>query len=93
MSRPQIYENPVYFYGGDERDLVWLYLKDGTGYGVTDYWLVNGQMHFSLVEDDPTKPAEHAIPYDETGRPENDLREYAPGISNRVFATNRGSSI
>jgi hypothetical protein len=41
------------------------YLKGGTGYGVTDYWLVNGQMHFSLVEDDPTKPAEHVVPYDE----------------------------
>jgi len=62
---PQIYESPVYLYGGDERDLVWLYLKDGTVYGVTDYWLVNGQMHFSMVEDDPTKPAEHMIPYDE----------------------------
>src|SRR6266852_3371389 len=62
---PQIYESPLYVYGGEERDIVWLYLKDGTVYGVTDYWLVNGQMHFSLVEDDPTKPAEHAIPYDE----------------------------
>ena len=61
----QIYENPVYLYGGDERDLIWLYLKDGTVYGVTDYWLVDGQMHFSMVEDDPTKLAEHAIPYDE----------------------------
>jgi hypothetical protein len=59
------YEDSLYLYGGAERDLVWLYLKDGTGYGVTDYWLVNGQMHFSLAEDDPTKRAEHAIPYDE----------------------------
>jgi hypothetical protein len=59
------YENSVYLYGEAERDLVWLYLKDGTGYGVTDYWLVNGQMHFSVAEDDPTKRAEHAIPYDE----------------------------
>ena len=25
----------------------------------------NGQMHFSLVEDDPTKPADHVLPYDE----------------------------
>jgi hypothetical protein len=62
---PQTYENPVYPYGGEERDLIWLYLKDGTVYGVTDYWLVNSQMHFSMVEDDPTKLAEHAIPYDE----------------------------
>jgi hypothetical protein len=61
----QTYVSPVYLYGGEERDLIWLYLKDGTVYGVTDYWLVNGQMHFSMVEDDPTKLAEHVIPYDE----------------------------
>jgi len=64
-ATPQTYEYPVYLYGGDERDLIWLYLKDGTVYPVTDYWLVNGQMHFSMVEDDPTKPAEHVFPYDE----------------------------
>jgi hypothetical protein len=62
---PQVYEYPVYLYGGDERDLIWLYLKDGTVYGVTDYWLVNGQMHFRTVEDDPTGPADHAFPYDQ----------------------------
>jgi len=62
---PQMYEAPVYVYGGDERDQIWLYMKDGTVYGVTDYWLVNGQMHFSMIEDDPTKAAEHAIPYDD----------------------------
>src|ERR1700738_577767 len=61
---PEVYESPVYVYGG-ERDLVWLYLKDGSVYGVTDYWLVDDQMHFSLVEDDPRKPAEHMIPFDE----------------------------
>ena len=64
-ATPQTYEYPAYLYGGDERDLIWLYLKDGTVYGVTDYWLVNGQMHFSMVEDDPTKQAEHEFPYDE----------------------------
>jgi hypothetical protein len=59
------YENPLYLYGGGGRDLIWLYLKDGTVYNVTDYWLVNGQMHFSMVEDDPTKRSEHVFPYDE----------------------------
>jgi hypothetical protein len=59
------YENRVYEYGGDERDLIWLYFKDGTVYGVSDYWFVNGQVHFSMAEDDPTKPAEHVIPYDQ----------------------------
>jgi hypothetical protein len=62
---PQMYENPVYGYGGDDRDLIWLYRKDGAAYRVTDYWLVNGQMHFKMLEDDPTKPAERAIPYDD----------------------------
>jgi hypothetical protein len=59
------YRGSEYLYVGGERDLIWLYLKDGARYGVTDYWLVNGQMHFSLVEDDLTKPAEHVVPYDE----------------------------
>jgi hypothetical protein len=62
---PQVYEYPVYLYGGDERDLVWLYLKDGTVHGVTDYWLVDGQMHFRTVEDDPTTAAGHVFPYDQ----------------------------
>jgi hypothetical protein len=62
---PQMYESPVYVYGGDGRDLIWLYLKDGSVYPATDYWLVNGQMHFKMVEDDPTKPTERAIPYDD----------------------------
>jgi hypothetical protein len=59
------YENRVYEYGGGERDLIWLYFKDGTVYGVSDYWFVNGQVHFRMAEDDPTKPAEHVIPYDQ----------------------------
>jgi hypothetical protein len=62
---PQMYEAPVYVYGGDERAQIWLYMKDGSVYGVTDYWLVDGQMQFKMIEDDPTKPAEHAIPYDD----------------------------
>jgi hypothetical protein len=62
---PQVYESPAYFYGGEDRDLIWLYLKDGTGYAVTDYWVVNGQMHYSIFEDDPMKPAEHVVPLDE----------------------------
>jgi hypothetical protein len=62
---PQTYEIPVYSYGREEHDLIWLYLKSGTVYRVTDYWFVNGQTHFTLIEDDPTKPVEHVIPFDE----------------------------
>ena len=60
---PEMYESPVYVYGGDSRDLIWLYRKDGAAYPVVDYWLVNGEMHFKMAEDDPTKPTDHAIPY------------------------------
>jgi len=66
---PEVYESPVYVYGGEGPNLIWLYLKDGSVYGVTDYWLVDDQMHFSLVEDDPRKPAEHMIPLDELDLP------------------------
>jgi hypothetical protein len=62
---PEVYENPVYLYGGEGPNLIWLYLKDSSVYGVTDYWLVDDQMHFSLIEDDPKRPAEHMIPLDE----------------------------
>ena len=59
------YENPVYSYGGVDQDLVWLYLKDGTVYGVTDYWFVNGEVHFNSIEVDGTKRAERVVPYDD----------------------------
>jgi len=60
---PEMYESSSYVYGGDSRDLIWLYRKDGAAYPVVDYWLVNGEMHFKMAEDDPTKPTDHAIPY------------------------------
>jgi hypothetical protein len=59
------YESPVYVYGGEGHDLIWLYLKDGTAYGVTDYWFVNGEVHFSMLEEGATKLAEHVIALDE----------------------------
>lgn len=62
---PQTYEIPVYAYGAEEHDLVWLFLKNGAVYRVTDYWFVNGQTHFTMIEDDPTKPVEHVIPTNE----------------------------
>ena len=55
----------TYLYVPEERNLVALYLKNGSVLAVTDYWLVDGQLHFSMVSDDPTKPAEHVIPYDQ----------------------------
>ncbi len=62
---PQTYEYPPYVYGDNRRDLPQLYLKDGTVYVVTDYWLVDNQLHFTMIEDGGTKSVEHVIGFDE----------------------------
>jgi hypothetical protein len=59
----QPYEVPAYLYASEERELVWLYLKDGTVYGVSDYWFVNGQVHFIAVEEGGAKSVEQTIPF------------------------------
>ena len=61
----QPYEVPVYPYGPGPREQVWLYLKDGTGYSVADYWFVNGQVHFIAFEEGGAKSVEHLIGFDE----------------------------
>ncbi|HKV47589.1 MAG TPA: hypothetical protein VJN69_05815 [Candidatus Acidoferrales bacterium] len=53
---------PLYLYSGPQRELVELYLKDGTVYDVTDYWVVNNELHFTMTEGD--KSVEHTIPFD-----------------------------
>jgi len=60
----QAYETPVYVYGEERPDLPQLFLKDGMILNVTDYWLVDDQLHFTMIEEDGTKPAEHVIPLD-----------------------------
>ena len=69
-SVTQVYEYPPslypnYFYGGGTRQLTQLYLKDGTIYNVTDYWLVNDQLHFRTAEDSGAKLVEHVIDFDQ----------------------------
>jgi hypothetical protein len=58
------YTYPPYLYGRGARDLVELFFKDGTVFDVTDYWLVDGQMHFMTVDEGGTKAAEHARDFD-----------------------------
>ena len=60
----QVYETPVYVYGEEGPDLPQLFLKDGTILNVTDYWVIDDQLHFTMIEEDGAKPAEHAIPFD-----------------------------
>ena len=59
----QSYENPsyVYGYGSEGRDLIWLYLKDGTVFGVSDYWFVNDEVHFKAVGDAGVPSGEQVI--------------------------------
>jgi hypothetical protein len=46
---PPTYNYPPFLYGQGARDLVELFFKDGTVFDVTDYWLVDGQIHFMTV--------------------------------------------
>ena len=57
------YETPVYVYGEERPDLPQLFLKDGTILNVTDYWLVHDQFHFTMIEEEGTKPVERVIPF------------------------------
>jgi hypothetical protein len=59
----QMYE-PGYLYGEERPDLPQLFLKDGTILSVTDYWLVDGQLHFTMIEENGAKPVEHVIPFE-----------------------------
>jgi len=60
---PPTYEYPAYPYRGESHDLPQLYLKDGTVYDVSDYWLVDGQLHFTIREEGRT--VERIISFDE----------------------------
>lgn len=69
QSGPQIYESSfassqVFVYGEEGRELVQLYLRDGTVYNVADYWLVNDQLHCTTIEGNGAK-VEHVIDFDE----------------------------
>jgi hypothetical protein len=59
-----VYETSVNFYGEERQDLPQLFLNDGTILNVTDYWLVDNQLHFTMTEQNARKPAEHEIPFD-----------------------------
>ncbi len=54
---------PIDVYGEDREDLPQLFLKDGTVLNVTDYWLVDDQLHFTMIEEEGGKPVEHVVPF------------------------------
>jgi len=61
---PQVYATPVFAYGDERADMPQLFLKDGTILNVTDYWLVDDQLHFMMADEDGTKPTEHVMPFE-----------------------------
>lgn len=85
QSEPQVYENPsppasLYLPPGEGRELVQLYLKDGTIYSVTDYWLVNDQLHFTTIDAGGTQSSEQVIGFDRL-----DLQKTIDVNTNRGF--------
>jgi hypothetical protein len=58
-------ETPNYTYGEDREDLPQLFLKDGTILNVTDYWVVDNQLHFKVIEQTGAGPVEQVIPIEE----------------------------
>jgi hypothetical protein len=61
---PQVYGGPAEVYGDERSDLPELDLKDGTILGVNDYWVVDNQLHFMIVEEEGARPTEEVIPFD-----------------------------
>lgn len=55
---------PVY-YGTENPVHPELHLKDGTVYSVTDYWLVDGELHFKVIEGFGPTVVEHTINFDQ----------------------------
>ena len=56
----------AYVYAGEPPEEILLYRKNGTMQAVTDYWFIDGQVHYTTFEDDPRNPAEqHGFPYNE----------------------------
>jgi hypothetical protein len=60
----QASETPVYVYGEERPELPQLYLKDGSIVNVNDYWIVDDQLHFKMIEEDGAKPEEQVIPFE-----------------------------
>lgn len=62
---PVQYPNWPVYYGDEYSQYVELFLKDGTVYTVTDYWLVNGDLHFKCIENNGTQVVEHTLDFNQ----------------------------
>jgi hypothetical protein len=65
LAPPLTYNTTVYVYSQEWQPLVQLFLRDGTVYGVNDYWFLDGQVHFTMLDESGTKSVEQMIPIDD----------------------------
>jgi hypothetical protein len=65
LAPPLTYASPVYVYSQDRQPLVQLFMNDGTVYNVNDYWFVNDQIHFTMLDESGTKSVEQVIASDD----------------------------
>ncbi len=77
---PEVYSEPPEVYGEERPDFPELDLKDGTVLNVSDYWVVDNQLHFMIVEEEGAKPTEEEIPFDAL-----DLQKTIDGNTRRGF--------
>ena len=77
---PQVYGTPVYIYGDEGSQIPQLFLKDGSIINVTDYWVVDDLLHFTIVQEEGGRPAEQVVPFDEL-----DLQKTVDANSRRGF--------
>jgi hypothetical protein len=84
-----VYEMPVYVFGYEREDTPQLYLKDGSILNVTDYWLVDDQLHFKVIEQAGTKPVEQSMLFDaldlQKTVDDNTAREFRFVLRNEPF--------
>jgi hypothetical protein len=64
LAPPLTYNTTFYVYSQVGQPLVQLYLTDGTVYSVNDYWFVNDQIHFTILDESGTKSVEQMIAFD-----------------------------
>lgn len=59
-------EPPQYnIFGAERPDLPQLFLKDGAVLFVNDYWVVDDQLHFTIIEDEGGTAAKHVVPFEQ----------------------------
>jgi len=62
---PEFFAYPEYQYEEGRRDEPVLFLKDGTAYSVSDYWVVEDELHFTTMEQAGMKPVQHVVATDQ----------------------------